>query len=114
MRRKILATLLGAAMLVLPVCGFTGCGGETQPFTYDDGISASGNYDSSVFYRNDLEVDWFADPGVIYAEDGYFYAYLAQNPSCYAYGETEEEAYEELYNIADEQNAEYCALRDWY
>ena len=75
MRRKILATLLGAAMLVLPVCGFTGCGGETQPFTYDDGISASGNYDSSVFYRNDLKVDWFADPGVIYAEDGYFYAY---------------------------------------
>lgn len=47
-------------------------------------------------------------------EDGYFYAYLTQNPSCYAYGETEEEAYEELYNIADEQNAEYCALRDWY
>lgn len=47
-------------------------------------------------------------------EDGYFYAYLTQNPSCYAYGETEEEAYEELYNIANEQGAEYCALKEWY
>lgn len=75
MRKKLFATLLGAAMLALPVCGLTGCDGETQSFAYDDGISESGNYDSSVFYRNDLDVDWFADPGVIYAEDGYFYAY---------------------------------------
>ena len=32
--------------------------------------------------------------------DGYFLAYLTHNPSCYAYGETEEEAREELDNIA--------------
>ena len=75
MKKKWFAVLLGAAMLALPVLGLTGCDGETQTFSYDDGISASGNYDSSVFYRNDLTVDWFADPGVIYAEDGYFYAY---------------------------------------
>lgn len=47
-------------------------------------------------------------------EDGYFYAYLTQNPGCYAYGETEEEACEELYNMANEQGAEYCALKEWY
>lgn len=73
--KRVFAALLSAALLALPVCGLAGCDGDTATFEYDDGISASGNYDSSVFYRNDLTVDWFADPGVIYADDGYFYAY---------------------------------------
>lgn len=46
--------------------------------------------------------------------DGYFLAYLSQNPSCYAYGETEEEAREELDNMALEQGATICALSEWY
>lgn len=46
--------------------------------------------------------------------DGYFLAYLTHNPGCYAYGETEEEAREELDNIALEQGADYSALGEWY
>lgn len=46
-------------------------------------------------------------------EDGYFLAYLAQNPSCYAYGETEEEACKELSNITCEQGIDLYALTEW-
>ncbi len=74
--KRTASALIGAALLALPVLGLAGCDQSAGTFQYDDGISQTGNYDSSVFYRNDLDVDWFADPGVLYNEaDGYFYAY---------------------------------------
>lgn len=38
-----------------------------------------------------------------------FLAYQLQNPSCYAYGATEEEAREALYDLAHES----CELYTW-
>ena len=63
--KRAICTLLGAAMLAVPVLTMAGCDEGAQTFAYDDGISQTGNYDSSVFFRNDLDVDWFADPGAL-------------------------------------------------
>lgn len=50
--------------------------------SYFDGISADGSYNTDLFYRNDLQVSFAADPGVFWvdpADDGtyggYFYMY---------------------------------------
>lgn len=50
-----------------------GCsqGNHAQEFYYDDGIVADGaNYNTTQFFRNDLEVDWYADPDAIYVTEG--------------------------------------------
>lgn len=79
MRKKgICAALI--SVLVLSAC--IGCKGTpaAQEFYYDDGIVADEeNYNTEQFFRNDLEVDWFADPGAIYVTEGedagWFFAY---------------------------------------
>ena len=67
-------------MLVL---SFSGCGGNRGvEIDYFDGISEDGSYNSAMFYRNDLQVNFAADPGVIWVAEeddpeygGYFYMY---------------------------------------
>lgn len=44
--------------------------------------------------------------GIEETTDG-FLAYQLQNPSCYAYGSTEEEAYEALYTLTHEEREMY-------
>lgn len=44
--------------------------------------------------------------GIEETTDG-FLAYQLQNPSCYAYGSTEEEAYEALYTLTLEEREMY-------
>lgn len=46
-------------------------------------------------------------------EEGCFFAYLPHDPGCYAYGETREEACEELSNITCEQGIDLHALTEW-
>lgn len=63
---------------------FAGCGGaKGVEIDYFDGISEDGSYNSKMFYRNDLQVNFAADPGVIWVDKkddpeygGYFYMYF--------------------------------------
>lgn len=79
--KKFKTVLCSAVAFILASVSLAGCGEPTfQAFSYDDGISADGeNYNTQEFYRNDLEVDWFADPGAIYVTEGedagWFFAY---------------------------------------
>ena len=80
-KARILATFCIAAIcgltLVLGSCskGKSLQNGATE-LPYSTGINAQGNYDSSMFFRNDLFCDG-ADPSIIYSkEDGYYYVYV--------------------------------------
>lgn len=59
--------------------------GCSANFTYSVGTDANGNYDSSLFYRNDLNfIEDTPDPGVLYVDEGeyggYFYLYTTNTP----------------------------------
>ena len=80
--KKIKVFVCVAITVALAVSMFVGCNKKiaAQEFYYDDGIVADGaNYDTAQFFRNDLEVDFFADPGAIYITEGedagWFFAY---------------------------------------
>lgn len=79
MRKKGFCAAL-ISVLVLTAC--IGCNKPTaaKEFYYDDGVVADGAaYNTEQFFRNDLEVDWYADPGAIYVTEGedagWFFAY---------------------------------------
>lgn len=87
--KKLFKGLLCSLMAGVMLFGVVGCdlGGDSAPsgsFTYDDGISTSGNYDSTYFYKNDRSVLYASDPGMIYITDemdptgeyaGWYYLY---------------------------------------
>lgn len=86
--KKILKSIISLSLAGMMVFAVAGCnaGGKAEAaasdFTYDDGISESGSYNTKYFYRNDNLVQWFADPGCIYVSEeedpeygGYFYIY---------------------------------------
>lgn len=71
--KKFKIWLCTALTSVIALAACVGCGGNnnTQEFYYDDGIVADGaNYNTAQFFRNDLEVDWYADPGAVYVTEG--------------------------------------------
>lgn len=86
MRKKLVAVAAGLLSLAF---AFAGCAqelpeGQTEgalALPYDDMINAEGEYDESLFYRNELETEC-ADPGVIYVSEeesgeygGWYYMY---------------------------------------
>ena len=86
--KKILKSIISLSLAGMMIFAVAGCnaGGKAEAaasdFTYDDGISESGSYNTKYFYRNDNLVQWFADPGCIYVSEeedseygGYFYIY---------------------------------------
>lgn len=78
-KRKLLATLLTALLCV----SLLACGKENATLlAYETGMAADGKYDTSLFFRNDLNLNHAADPGVIWVSEdehetdgGYFYVY---------------------------------------
>lgn len=77
---KKFAALLLSIFLLFAV---TACGSGETSVPYFDGISEDGSYDTSLFYRNDLNTCQAADPGCIYVPEerdpvygGYFYMYV--------------------------------------
>lgn len=70
--KKIKTVFCSAVACLLVSVSFVGCGETTYgEFSYDDGIAADGeNYNTKEFYRNELEVDFYADPGAIYVTEG--------------------------------------------
>ena len=84
MKGKKFVTLASvcAALLCSATFALSGCGGATlkdnaTQLAYSTGINAEGNYDESMFFRNDLFTAGSADPGAVYCEeDGYFYIFV--------------------------------------
>ncbi|MDE7395099.1 MAG: family 43 glycosylhydrolase [Clostridiales bacterium] len=78
-RNKLLAVLLTALLCV----SFAACGDKPATLmAYETGVAADGSYDTSLFFRNDLNLNHAADPGAIWvskeeheADGGYFYVY---------------------------------------
>ncbi len=75
--KKFCALLLSALLLLAAGCA----SGISVP--YFDGESEDSSYDTSLFYRNDMNTYQAADPGVIYVPEsrdpvygGYFYMYV--------------------------------------
>ena len=71
--KKLKVLVCAALASVFVLAASVGCsqGNKSQEFYYDDGIVADGgNYNTAQFFRNDLEVDWYADPGAIYVTEG--------------------------------------------
>ncbi len=78
-KRKLLAILLTALLSV----SLLACGEENvMLMAYETGVAADGKYDTSLFFRNDLNLNHAADPGAIWVSEeehetdgGYFYVY---------------------------------------
>ena len=82
MKLKKTAAAVLSVLLCLTILG--GCGNEEGGLLlrYDDCITQDGTYDTSLFYRNDLNLNHAADPDVIWVPEerdeedgGYFYLY---------------------------------------
>lgn len=78
-KNKLLAVLLTALLCI----SLAACGNKTATLmTYETGVAADGSYDTSLFFRNDLNLNHAADPGAIWVSEeehetdgGYFYVY---------------------------------------
>lgn len=80
---KKIIVFMCALLLALSAAG---CGSEWRgyPLTYDDQLPADGEFNESLFYRNDLDTAC-ADPQVMYISDpdsteyGYYYLYATSD-----------------------------------
>lgn len=80
---KKIIVFMCALLLALTAAG---CGNEWRgyPLTYDDQLPADGEFNESLFYRNDLDTAC-ADPQVMYISDpdsteyGYYYLYATSD-----------------------------------
>ena len=81
--KKIIGILF-AAVLAFSVAACNGNGKNMYALSYDDQMPASGEFNESLFYRNDLETAC-ADPQVMYIDDptstenGYYYMYATSD-----------------------------------
>lgn len=78
-KNKLLAILLTALLCT----SLAACGGKSATLMpYETGVATDGSYDTSMFFRNDLNLNHAADPGAIWVSEeehetdgGYFYVY---------------------------------------
>lgn len=82
MRRMVqilIAIILVVSVMVACVACSGGVKAGTVALPHYDGISESEEYNHNLFYRNDLTVNPYADPGAVYVTEGeqagYFYVY---------------------------------------
>ena len=80
MKRKGILTL--TALCLVAAVSLAGCGGgdaltkDATLLPYSTGVNAEGEYDETLFYRNDLYTTDAPDPGSVYCEeDGYWYIF---------------------------------------